>query len=80
MNLSTKDLKEKYINISHPHPLLIIESSASDIGYGGVLKQAYNNHIHIVKYHLGIWFDAQINHSTIKKEVLSIIFSIMIRY
>ena len=53
--------------------MLIVESDASNLGYGGILKQEYNNQVHIVRYHSGIWLGAQINYSTVKKEVLSIV-------
>ena len=56
--------------------MLIVESNASNLGYGGILKQEYNNQVHIVKYHSGIWLGAQINYSTVKKEVLSIVLCI----
>ena len=57
------------MNILHPNALLIVELDAFNIGYGGILKQEYNNQVHIIRYHLGIWSDAQINYSTVKKEV-----------
>ena len=53
--------------------MLIVESDASNLGYGGILKQEYNNQVHIIRYHSGIWLGAQINYSTVKKEVLSIV-------
>ena len=56
--------------------MLTVESDASNLGYEGILKQEYNNQVHIVWYHYGIWLDAQINYSTIKKEVLSIVLCI----
>ena len=56
--------------------MLIVELDASNLGYGDILKQKYNNQVHIVRYHLGIWLDAQINYSTVKKEVLSIVLCI----
>ena len=76
-----KEIKQRVkhlpcINIPHPNALLIVESDASNLGYGGILKQEYNNQVHIVRYHSGIWLDVQINYSTIKKEVLSIILCI----
>ena len=60
------------IGIPHPNALLIVESDASNLGYGGILKQEYNNQVYIVRYHSRIWLDAQINYSIVKKEVLSI--------
>ena len=64
------------INIPHLNALLIVESNASNLDYGGILKQEYNNQVHIVRYHLGIWLGVHINYSTIKKEVLSIVLCI----
>ena len=54
-----KEIKQKVkhlpcINIPHPNALLIVESDASNLGYGGILKQEYNNQVHIVRYHSGI--------------------------
>ena len=76
-----KEIKQRVkrlpcISIPHPNALLIIESDASNLGYGGILKQEYNNQVHIVRYHSGIWLGAQINYSTVKKEVLSIVLCI----
>ena len=76
-----KEIKQKVehlpcISIPHPNALLTVESNASNLGYGGILKQEYNNQVHIVRYHSGIWLGAQINYSTVKKEVLSIVLCI----
>ena len=51
-----KEIKQKVkhlpcISIPHPNALLIVESDASNLGYGGILKQEYNNQVHIVRYH-----------------------------
>ena len=56
--------------------MLVVELDASNLGYGGILKQKYNNQVHIVRYHSGIWLGAQINYSIVKKEVLSIVLCI----
>ncbi|KAA0068171.1 Enzymatic polyprotein [Cucumis melo var. makuwa] len=55
---------------------LIIDTDASDIGYGGILKQELNGKISVVRYHSGIWNSAQKNYSTVKKEVLAIVLSV----
>ena len=54
---------------------LIVEADASEIGYGGILKQVLPNSSkeQVVKYHSGIWHSSQLKYSMIKKEVLSII-------
>ena len=53
----------------------IVETDASDIGYGGILKQKIspNSSEQIVRFHSGVWNKAQTNYSTIKKEILSIV-------
>ncbi|KAA0038027.1 Enzymatic polyprotein [Cucumis melo var. makuwa] len=55
---------------------LIIDTDASDIGYGGILKQELNGKISVVRYHSGIWNSVQKNYSTVKKEVLAIVLSV----
>ncbi|KAA0032915.1 Enzymatic polyprotein [Cucumis melo var. makuwa] len=55
---------------------LIIDTDASDIGYGGILKQELNGKISILRYHSGIWNSAKRNYSTVKKEVLAIVLSV----
>jgi hypothetical protein len=54
---------------------IIVETDASDIGYGGFLKQKINpdSPEQIVRFHSGVWTKAQSNYSTIKKEILSIV-------
>jgi hypothetical protein len=56
----------------------IVETDASDIGYGGILKQqVHSNHPEqIVCFHSSVWNSAQRNYSTIKKEILSIVLCI----
>ena len=56
----------------------IVETDASDIGYGGILKQRINPNSpeQIVRFHSGIWNKAQSNYSTIKKEILFIVLCI----
>ena len=54
-----KEIKQRIkhlpcMNIPHPNALLIVESDASNLGYENILKQEYNNQIHIVRYHLRI--------------------------
>ena len=53
----------------------IIETDASDIGYGGILKQRVSpdSSEQIVRFYSGVWNAAQLNYSTIKKEILSIV-------
>ena len=56
----------------------IVETDASDIGYGGILKQRVspNSPEQIVRFHSGTWIQSQYNYSTIKKEILAIVLCI----
>ena len=54
----------------------IIETDASNIGYGGILKQDFQNQISIVRFHSGMRSGPQENYSTIKKEILAIVLCI----
>ena len=56
----------------------IVETNASDIGYGGILKQKISpdSPEQIVRFHYGVWNKVQSNYSTIKKEILSIVLCI----
>ena len=53
----------------------IVETDVSDVGYGGILKQRVSPESleQIVRFYSGIWNNAQLNYSTIKKEILSIV-------
>ena len=61
----------------HPLALKLVKIDASDLGYGGILKQHYDQHDHLVRYHSGIWNPTQAKYSIIKKEILSIVLRIM---
>jgi len=53
---------------------MIVETDASDIGYGGVLKQRLELHNEqLVRFHSGLWHGPQQKYSTIKKEILAIV-------
>ena len=56
----------------------IVETNASNIGYGGILKQRISPESleQIVRFYSGIWNNSQLNYSTIKKEILSIVLCI----
>ena len=62
------------IVIPSSHAFKIVETDASNIGYGGILKQVAKNDTkeQIVRFHSGSWSATQQNYSTIKKK-LSII-------
>ena len=56
----------------------IVETDASNIGYGGILKQSVSpeSSEQIIRFYSGIWNNAQLNYSTIKNEILSIVLCI----
>ena len=64
------------LGILHPEAFPIIETDASNIGYGGILKQDFENKVSIVIFHSGIWSGPQMNYSTVKKEILAIVLCI----
>ena len=64
------------LGILHLEAFPIIERDASNIGYGGILKQNFENKISIVRFHSGIWSGPQMNYSTVKKEILVIVLCI----
>ena len=57
---------------------MIVETDASDEGYGGILKQRISSESpeQLVRFTSGIWNPAQKNYSTVKKEILSIVLCI----
>ena len=72
-----KQVKElPCLGILHPEAFSIIETDASNIGYGGILKQDFENKISIVRFHSGVWSGPQINYSTVNKEILAIVLCI----
>ena len=64
------------LGILHLDVFLIIETDASNIGYGGILKQNFENKVSIIRLHSGVWSGPQENYSTVKKEILAIILCI----
>ena len=61
------------LSLINPRASLIVETDASDIGYGGILKQSLDKKESIVRFHSGIWNSTKKNYSTVKKEILSIV-------
>jgi len=55
---------------------MIVETDASDIGYGGILKQRMHDKEKLVRYHSSIWLGPQQNYSIIKREILSVVLCI----
>ncbi|CAL9000081.1 unnamed protein product, partial [Prunus brigantina] len=66
------------LGIPDIHSFKIVETDASEIGYGGIIKQKTNSTPpeQIVRFHSGIWTKSQSNYSTIKKEILAIVLCI----
>ena len=66
------------LSIPNPAAFMIVETDASDIGYGGILKQKLESHgqEQLVRFHSGLGLGPQQNYSTIKKEILSIVLCI----
>ncbi|KAK0598206.1 hypothetical protein LWI29_032525 [Acer saccharum] len=54
--------------ICHPTAPKIVETDASELGYGGILKQVINNQECLVRYVSGVWNDTQQKYSTVKKK------------
>jgi len=53
---------------------MIVETDASDIGYGGILKQKLESqNEQLVRFHSGLWHGPQQKYSTMKKEILAIV-------
>ena len=67
-----------YLGIPTVDAFKIVETDTSDIGYGGILKQRVSSKSseQIVRFYFGIWNNAQLNYSTIKKEILYIVLCI----
>ena len=64
------------LHILHQNAFPIIKTDASDVRYGKILKQNFQNKIFIVYFHSGIWNFLQQNYSIVKKENLAIILCI----
>ena len=62
------------LGIPHPDAFMMVETDASDIGYGGILKQKLGKkNVQIVHFHFGLWHGPQQKYSTIKKQILAIV-------
>ena len=64
------------LHISNPSTYKVVETDASDIGYGDILKQVKDNNKQIVAFTSKHWNPTQKNYFTIKKEILEIILCI----
>mgnify|MGYP004711495473 CR=1 FL=1 len=54
----------------------VMETDASDLRYGSILKQTKNNKEQIIAFASKNWNNSQQNYSTIKKEILAIVLCI----
>jgi hypothetical protein len=63
------------LSLANPKYFKIVETDASDLGYGGILKQVIpeTSKEVLVRFTSGKWNPTQSKYSTIKKEMLSII-------
>ena len=43
------------LGILHLDAFPIIETDASNIGYGGILKKNFENKVYIVRFHFDVW-------------------------
>ena len=66
------------LGIANPSAFKIVETDASEVGFGGILKQKLDpsSREEIVCFHSGAWDSTQQNYSTIKKEILSLVLCI----
>jgi hypothetical protein len=66
------------LGIPSDNAFKIVETDASEIGFGRILKQIVSpgSPKQIVRFHSGSWNSAQSNYSTIKKEILSVVLCI----
>ena len=65
------------LGVPHPNAFMIVETDAPDIGYGGIFKQKLESqNEQLVRFHSGLWHGPQQKYSTIKKEILAIVFCV----
>jgi hypothetical protein len=78
LQLKTIVKKLPCLGIPDPTAKLLVETDASDLGFGGILKQILPgmDKEQVVRYYSGTWNPAQLKYSTIKKEILSIVLCI----
>jgi hypothetical protein len=63
------------LSLANPNYFKIVETDASNLGYGGILKQVIpkSNKEVLVRFTSGEWNPTQVKYSTVKKEMFSII-------
>ncbi|GAV70815.1 hypothetical protein CFOL_v3_14313, partial [Cephalotus follicularis] len=64
------------LHLASPLAFKIVETDASYVGYGGILKQLINDKEQLVQYTSGTWNNAQRNYATVKKEIVAIVLCI----
>ncbi|GAV78588.1 hypothetical protein CFOL_v3_22054, partial [Cephalotus follicularis] len=64
------------LHLPTPEAQKIVETDASNLGYGGILKQKMNDKEQLIQYTSGTWNNAQRNYATVKKEILAIVLCI----
>ena len=64
------------LSLANPSAYKIVETDASDIGNGGILKQRIDGNEKIVAFTSKHWNSSQQNYSPIKKEILAIVLCI----
>ncbi|KAL4201905.1 hypothetical protein AMTRI_Chr02g261190 [Amborella trichopoda] len=60
--------------LADPNAYKIIECDASELGLGGILTQRIDNKEQIVRFTSKAWNSTQQNYSTIKKEIIAIVY------
>ncbi|XP_060195278.1 uncharacterized protein LOC132624529 [Lycium barbarum] len=63
------------LTLANPNWQKTIETDASDIGYGGILKQLSPNdkQEYLVQFYSGKWNNSQKDYATVAKEILAIV-------
>lgn len=63
------------LTLANPNWIKIIETEASNIGYGGILKQVNSNDKieYHVRFHSGKWSDSQRKYATVAHEMLCVV-------
>ena len=79
--LAVQQIKQKIkeitcLSLPNPNVFKIVETDASDIGYGGILKQRLKDKEQLVRFTSGVWRGPRVNYSTVKKEILSIVLTV----
>ena len=64
------------MSICHPNAPKIVETDASELGFGGILKQNIDGKEYLVRYVSGSWNDTQQKYSTVKNKILAIVLTI----